>query len=350
MMNYDETQQKLILRNMDKELLALLAIDMATDDFEVIYSDGTWREFEDRYRRKDFFAMWRRDAIPLICEVDRERMCEEIQKEFLLKKLKKEDEYSTLCRFIVTGRPAWCRIKVAADIVEQGNLVMSIRNADREMAELSVQRRREQDMRELEEMLRQMRMKNSVSQMHPHFLFNSLSSIREIVLTDPEYGADLLYDFTTHLRAGIRAMSNDEKIWFSQEMENIRAYVNIEKMRFGGRLTVKYELKAPDFQILPLSIQPLIENAIKHGLFEKEGEGTVWLKTGETREGVEILVEDDGVGFDPVKTRREIEEGKRDSTGLQNLIFRLEKTMHAGVELDSAIGRGTRVRILLPVS
>ena len=215
--------------------------------------------------------------------------------------------------------------------------------------DLTRQLKRERDMQELKKTLEQMRMKNFVSQMHPHFLYNALSSIREIVLVDPEYGADMLYDFTTHLRASIRAMSNDDKICFSQELENIKAYVNIEKMRFGDRLNVVYDIAAIDFMIIPLSIQPIVENAIKHGIYEKGSDsGTVKLRTWETVSSWEITVEDDGVGFDPEEVRRQVESGKRDSTGLYNLIFRLENMMGAVVVLESEIGRGTKVGIHIP--
>ena len=215
--------------------------------------------------------------------------------------------------------------------------------------DLTRQQQREQDMQALQETLKQMRMKNFISQMHPHFLYNALSSIREIVLTDPEYGADMLYDFTTHLRASIRAMSNDNKIWFSQELENIKAYVNIEQMRFGDRLKVVYDIQAADFQIIPLSIQPIVENAIKHGLYEKGAEGgTVTIRTHEWNDGVEIIVADDGIGFDPEAIRQEILDGKRDSTGLFNLIFRLENMMQATVELRSRPGEGTTAVIRIP--
>lgn len=215
--------------------------------------------------------------------------------------------------------------------------------------DLTERQKHERDVQELKESLKQMRMKNFISQMHPHFLYNALSSIREIVLTDPEYGAEMLYDFTTQLRASIRAISNDEKIWFSQELENIKAYISIEKMRFGKALNVVYDIGTVDFQIIPLSIQPIVENAIKHGLYEKaDVGGTVVLKTWESDDTWEISVRDNGVGFDPETVKKEIEGGTRDSTGLNNLVFRLENMMGAKVDLNSSIGVGTEVNIHIP--
>ncbi len=493
LINYNEDQQKKILREMERDLLALIAVDIETENYEVIYSDGAYKEFENSYQRSDFFKEWISSGVSQVYEPDRQRMSEEISKAFLLGQLRENDVYSTVCRFVVEGRPAFCRIKAARDIIESGNLIISIRNVDRELRhdmerlaemeelhrretvyreailanaagfmevnlsknqiiskiydyrdtwlpkELSIpelgypvpfdafeewwadnmllsdkreflefsncehliecfekddrvvsiecrattvsggisvcletyyisrdkvtkdilaicvlydltqQKKHERDIQELRETLRQMRMKNFTSQMQPHFLYNALSSIREIVLTDPEYGADMLYDFTIHLRASIRAMSNDDKIWFSQEMENINAYVSIEKMRFGDRLNIVYDIGTDDFQIIPLSIQPIVENAIKHGLYEKGDEGgTVVLKTWEDERARMISVRDDGIGFDPEKVRKEIHEGKRDSTGLYNLIFRLENMMNAKVDISSSPGEGTEVMITIP--
>lgn len=79
--------------------------------------------------------------------------------------------------------------------------------------------------------------------MQPHFLYNALASIREIVLENPEYAADLIFDFTTHLRACIKSMASEEFTSFHQEIENIKAYVNIEKMRFGDKLQVQYDIQ-----------------------------------------------------------------------------------------------------------
>jgi len=207
----------------------------------------------------------------------------------------------------------------------------------------------EQDARQLNEQLLIARMKNSTSQMQPHFLYNALGSIREIVLTNPRYAFDLIYDFTTHLRACIRYMSSDSLIPFSQELENIRAYVNIEKMRMGDKLQIEYEIEADDFEIVPLSIQPFVENAIRHGIFKRGRKGgQVTVKTERTGEGILISVRDTGVGFDYAAMRAEIAAGTRDSTGMENNVFRLETMMQARVTINSTVGEGTEILILLP--
>ena len=215
--------------------------------------------------------------------------------------------------------------------------------------DLTEQQRRDKELEELENELRMSRIRNFTSQMQPHFLYNALGSIQEIVLEDPEYASELLGDFTVHLRSCIRSMSNDKPLPFTQELDNIKAYVNIEKMRFGDKLNVKYEVGPRDFVILPLSIQPLVENAIRHGIYQRGAAGgTVTVRTEETSDKYIVQVEDNGVGFDAERMRREIEAGERDSAGLQNITFRLEKVMNAAVDIQSRIGTGTRVTVTIP--
>ena len=206
-----------------------------------------------------------------------------------------------------------------------------------------------QEIRQLEERLVAMRIQNSTTQMQPHFLYNALSSIREVVLLDPEYASDLIYDFTTFLRACIRTMNDGALISIHQEMKNIHAYVNIEKMRMGNRLNVVYDLKSDDFKIPPLSIQPLVENAIRHGIFKrgKQG-GTVWISSDSFSQYHVITVKDNGVGFDYKKLRDEIDEGLRDSIGLDNIIFRLKKQVNGEVVIRSHVGEGTVITIRIP--
>lgn len=194
------------------------------------------------------------------------------------------------------------------------------------------------------------RIKTASSQMQPHFLYNALSSIREIVLEDPQYASDLIYDFTTHLRACIRSMSSDSMITFAQELENIKAYVNIEKMRFGDRLHVVYDCPVTDFEIIPLSIQPLVENAIRHGIYDRGAAGgTVTVRSDRIDNSYVIYVWDDGMGFNFDEIMSEVESGERDSRGLANLIFRFATLMNADVNVDSQIGYGTKITITIPI-
>lgn len=215
--------------------------------------------------------------------------------------------------------------------------------------DLTEQLRKEQEVQNLEEELRLSRIRNFTSQMQPHFLYNALGSIQEIVLEDPNYAAKLLGDFTIHLRSCIRAMENDNVIPFTQELENIRAYASIEKMRLGDKLKVQYEIEADGFRILPLTVQPLVENAIRHGVYERgPAGGTVTVRSRERADAWVVEVEDNGVGFDTSVLEKEIASGMRDSTGLKNIQFRLNKVMHASAAIESRVGVGTKVTITIP--
>lgn len=214
---------------------------------------------------------------------------------------------------------------------------------------LIIVRQYRKEILKLTEELSDSRLKNSINQIQPHYLYNALASIREIMLEDPEYASELIYDFTIHLRACIRSMSNNDLIPFSQELENIKAYVNIEKMRFGDRLKVLYVINYDDFMIVPLSIQPLVENAIRHGIYRRGAQGgTVCISSERTGRTVNVTIKDDGVGFDYEKIKDEVERGERDSTGLSSLVFRLEKMLGADVEIISDIGIGTTVSVKIP--
>nr|MBQ4454104.1 hypothetical protein [Clostridia bacterium] len=108
-------------------------------------------------------------------------------------------------------------------------------------------------------------------------------------------------------------------------------------------------MQVTDFQILPLSIQPIVENAIRHGIYERgEKGGTVSIKTIEDDTSVKIIVEDDGVGFDVETFNNNLVSGEVDSTGLNNIMFRLDKMMNASVTIKSKKWIGTTVFISVP--
>jgi len=203
---------------------------------------------------------------------------------------------------------------------------------------------------ELNRQLSEAQLQNSTSQMQPHFLYNVLSSIRELILEEPEYAADMLYDFTLYLRACLKSLSGRVLISFGEEVRNIMSYVNIEKMRMGDRLQVVFDIEDDSYNIPALTIQPLVENAIRHGIAKKRDKsGRVEISSKLVDGAHTIVVKDDGLGFDYEKICAEIESGDRDSTGIQNMILRLEKCVQASVEIDSVPGQGTTVTVRIPV-
>ena len=215
--------------------------------------------------------------------------------------------------------------------------------------DLTEQQRKEKEVQDLERELNLIRIRNFTSQMQPHFLYNALGSIQEVVLDNPVYAAELIGDFTTHLRSCIRAMANDTAIPFEEELANIKAYVNIEKMRFGEKLIVVYDIRTCDFSVPALSIQPLVENAIRHGIYARgEQGGTVMIRTERKNNTVCITVADNGAGFNVPAFQADLSSGKRDSTGLKNIRFRLGHIMNASVDVLSRVGKGTVVSVVIP--
>lgn len=217
--------------------------------------------------------------------------------------------------------------------------------------DMTEEQKREREMKMLEDELRMSRIRNFTSQMQPHFLYNSLGSIQEIMLTDPDYASELLGYFTVYLRSCVQAMTRDEPLQFKAELENIKAYLNIEKMRFGSKLRIHFDIRATDFYILPLTIQPIVENSIRHGIYSRgPAGGDVYIRAWEEDNCFIVQVEDNGTGFDIEDYKRRQEAGEETSTGLRNVSFRLEHVMRAGLEVNSRIGEGTTVTVRIPKS
>ena len=255
-------------------------------------------------------------------------------------------EYRMLCKdgSVIPGSDTM-DAKVSSSGIMYGYSVVTDLQKYKEMQE-----KLENELAETKRYLEDLKIKNFTSQMQPHFLYNALASIQEIVLDEPEYASELICDFTTYLRACLKSVTSDALIPFSQELKNIEAYVSIEKMRFGDRLNIKYECEDTDFFIIPLSVQPLVENAIRHGIYERgEDGGTVIVRTVRREGSVDIIVADDGVGFDYDAVMQEIKDGTRDSTGMFNLTYRFEKILNAKVKVESELNKGTRVTVSIPI-
>ena len=196
------------------------------------------------------------------------------------------------------------------------------------------------------------RSKLLASQMQPHFLYNTLASIREVIYEDPQYAADMIVDFTTYFKTAVKALSDVRVISFENELENIKAYTNIEKMRMRDKLQVEFNIEASDFLVPPLSLQPLVENSIRHGIFMKGKEGgTVTIHSFKDKENYIVEIIDTGMGFDVKQlSNSSAESDKNGSTGegLKNLQERLRNILHASVKIDSVIGKGTTVTVTIP--
>lgn len=184
----------------------------------------------------------------------------------------------------------------------------------------------------------------TLSQIGPHFIFNTLSTIRHLCIKNPQLAAETVDEFTTYLRGNIDSLTNDRMIYFEKELKHVQSYLAIEKKRFGERVNVVYDIKETDFMLPALSMQIVVENAVKHGICKKAGGGAVMIRTERHDNNIYITIEDSGVGFDP----ENLPDNGRTHAGIANVRSRLENMCHGRLEIESMIGSGTRVRIILP--
>ena len=209
--------------------------------------------------------------------------------------------------------------------------------------------RRVRENRELARMLRKSRAELMASQIKPHFIYNTLNSIRTLIKIDPEQAQKTVYDFSTYLRSNLENVGERELISFSDELRHINAYLNIEKIRFGERLCVAEDIGTKSFQIPPLSVQPLVENAVKHGLCAKMDGGTVTIRSREEADAYVVEVEDDGIGFDveSIEKRGKVND-KFSHIGLENIRFRIREIARGRLDIHSRPGEGTKVTVTFP--
>ena len=176
-----------------------------------------------------------------------------------------------------------------------------------------------------------------VSQIQPHFIYNTLSSISTLIKIDPEKAQKGLDDFTEYLRANLSSISQTGLISFEDELKHIETYLSLEKMRFDERLNVVYDIKVKNFSVPPLSIQPIVENAVKHGILKKLEGGTLTLRTYEDNDAYIVEIIDDGVGFDV----SDLSLSKGDHVGMGNVRYRLSTMCKGELNVFSNVGKGT---------
>lgn len=180
------------------------------------------------------------------------------------------------------------------------------------------------------------------SQIQSHFIYNTLNSIQSLCYTNPTKAGELIEDFSMYLRTRLEFNKMPILIAFEDELENIRTYINIEKQRFGKRINVSYNLLVGEFKVPPLTIQPLVENAIKHGISKKREGGTIIITTQEDHNYIYVSIADNGVGFD----LKNLPEKQR--VGTQNIKHRLHLHLNATLEITSQVNEGSIATIKIP--
>lgn len=200
----------------------------------------------------------------------------------------------------------------------------------------------ETEKRILSAQLTETRISTMMSQIRPHFIYNTLGSIEQLCELDPPKAGELVHNFAKYLRGNFGELDNPKPILMSQEMEHVRHYINIENVRFPD-MTFSFEMKSEDFRLPALTVQPIVENAIKHGLMKLQKGGSIRVVSYETDTDYCICVEDDGVGFDTSKLHDE-----KQHIGIRNIRDRLKVMVGGMLDIESTQGVGTKVLIKIP--
>ncbi|MCQ2478365.1 MAG: histidine kinase [Clostridia bacterium] len=182
-----------------------------------------------------------------------------------------------------------------------------------------------------------------LSQIRPHFLYNAITAIRYLCKNDPAKAYTSLGLFSDYLRGNMDALSNGRSIPFEKELEHIKTYLTLEQIRFGDELKVEYDIRYSDFSIPALTVQPIVENAVRHGATMNENGGKIIISSFKTENGALITVTDNGPGFDVNAPFSD----DRNHFGLQNVRSCLEAMKCGELKIDSKKGTGTTVKIFI---
>lgn len=190
------------------------------------------------------------------------------------------------------------------------------------------------------------------AQISPHFVYNALTTIASFIRTDPVRARELLIEFADFTRYSFRTAG--EYTTLTDELTNIERYIALEKARFGNRLNIKLQI-APEVLnvVLPfLALQPLVENAVRHGLSGKPQGGTITITAENAGSECVIIVEDDGVGMDPARLTEDLDDAHLSGAhvGLGNVDDRMRSAFgdDFGLVVDTNIGAGMKITLRVP--
>ena len=186
------------------------------------------------------------------------------------------------------------------------------------------------------------RIKIMMSQIQPHFLYNTLATVQALCHTDPDLASDTLEKFGIYLRQNIDSLDKPDLIPFSEELHHTQVYAQIEQIRFPS-IEIVYDIEEDDFEVPALTVQPLVENAIRYGVRIRE-HGLIEVEVRRKRYGHRIIIRDNGKGFDPEAQLSK----ERSHIGLNNVRDRIESMCYGDMKIESKIGEGTTITIRIP--
>ena len=191
-------------------------------------------------------------------------------------------------------------------------------------------------------LLEKQKLDNAISRVEPHFMFNVLSSIYYIVDKDPKLAKEAINDFSKYMRDSIESIDKPQIISFKEELEYCRNYLSLEQMRYGDELSIHYDLKIDDFFVLRFSLQPIIENAIKHGTSQNKNGGNLWIESYSEDKYNIVCIRDDGPGFDINILN------STNRIGIKNVKYRIQNLIHGDIIFESIENKGTVVKVYFP--
>lgn len=209
---------------------------------------------------------------------------------------------------------------------------------------VNVQLQRGRRLREQDKELAEKKIAIMLSQIQPHFLFNVLGSIEWLCETAPAKAQEATDELARFLRGNMDSLKSTKPIPATRELEHVRCYLNLERIRFGSHLQVEYDIGPTDFFLPALSLQPLVENAVRHGVTKREEGGTIRLLTSQTVSHYLVTIQDDGVGFDPAAPKKD----GRDHVGIENVRSRLAAQCGGSLSICSRPGVGTVAQMRIP--
>ncbi len=188
------------------------------------------------------------------------------------------------------------------------------------------------------------KMELMMSQIQPHFLYNALSSIAFLCTEDPAEAERATNEFSNYLRGNLKFMGSKLPIPFEMELHHVEQYLSIEKRRFSDRLNIVYDIPCKDFLIPALTLQTLVENAVRYGVGARYEPTTVRIESENTADEYLVRIIDNGPGFDPAAKHTD----DRRHIGLDGARLRLKEMVNGHLEINSVIGKGTTVIIHIP--
>ncbi len=202
----------------------------------------------------------------------------------------------------------------------------------------------DKQLQEQQQQLLQSRISILLSQIQPHFLYNTLTVICGLCDENPKEAKKVTAEFADYLRHNLDTLNQCASVPFADELRHIKVYLYIEKKRFESKLQIIYDIKTDEFRIPSLTVQPLVENAVKHGILRRKNGGAITISTQNLDGWYEVIITDDGVGFDVNEPLAEPET----HIGIQNVSDRLWSMCRGTLTISSEVGVGTKAVIKIP--